>query len=129
MQISTNVREWERGRQLVLASAAVAVVAAFMPWVSVFVLSVTGFDAGDGKLTALCGVIGAGLALRWWSRPRAHGLVQLGLGAVVALIGLNDLNNYAASGLYLTILAGGVWMAGSVMLVRRAQSAPPASVA
>jgi hypothetical protein len=130
VQISTNIREWERGRQLALASAAVTVVAAFMPWVTVFVLSVTGFDAGDGKLTALCGLFGAGLALGWWSRPRAHAVFQLVLGALVLSIGLYDLNDYAASGLYLTILAGGAWVVGSLMLVRRPQApASPTSVA
>lgn len=122
MNIS-DVGRWQRGRQLALASAVVAVAAAFMPWLSVYVISVTGFDGGDGKITALCGLIGAGLAVAWWTRPKAHAVVQLVLGAVVALIGLNDLTNYAAIGLYLTLASGMVWVAGSVMLLRAGQQA------
>lgn len=106
-----------RGRYLVIGSALVVALAAFLPWASFLRFSKTGID-GDGKVTLILAIVGAVLAWRVWG----GWLAQLALAAVVVLIGLYDLNdagNLAASGLYLTFVAGIAWVVGAVMLRAR----------
>lgn len=113
-----------------LSMGAIVVVAlgAFLPWVSIFGSSVLGVE-GDGVLTlvlAICG--GVVLALGGLiGRPRFTGrkadITALALAVVTALIGLMDMNGFAAIGLYLTLLGGLAWTAGGVWQLVIAKSA------
>lgn len=106
--------------QRISAIAIVVVaVAAFLPWVSVLGVSKMGVE-GDGVITLILAIIGA--ALFAWStgligRPRSPGrgsqITLLVLAALVALIGLLDMNGFAAIGLYLTFLGGAAWVVGA----------------
>ena len=62
----------------------------------------SGWSGGDGKITALLGLIGVILAAAWWAAGRAHAVVQIVMGVIVALVGVNDMNDFAAIGLYST---------------------------
>jgi hypothetical protein len=113
----------------------VTVIAAFLPWVSLFGISAIGIE-GDGLITLVCGLVGLGVLasskhmlgpLRFKRRPA---LVVSGiLAGVTALVGLYDMNGAAAMGLYLTMFAGIAWVAAVIWAVRegRASSAarPP----
>lgn len=121
---------FSRGQLVVFAGAAVTVVGAFLPWVTIDALGISrsGIDA-DGVITlALALVAGGGTAVRWgrWAR------VGVGVaGAVVAGLGLlyvadplagsgvtNQLARAAISpgtGLYVTALGGLVMLAGPIL--------------
>ena len=108
-----------KARNVCAISAGVVAVAAFLPWVNVFGISVSGIE-GDGLITLACAVVG--LVLTW--RGKLGWVGQLVPAALVALVGLFDLNNFSAIGLYLTILAGIAWVVGAFM-VRAARPEPP----
>jgi hypothetical protein len=108
---------WDR---LCAGAAIVTFGAAFLPWASVPGERAAGTD-GDGQLTVLCAVAGlAVLALQ-----RASGPVQFGrrltlatlsaTAALVLLVGIANLSSSAAIGVYLTVLAGLVWIVGVVL--------------
>jgi len=100
-------------------SAVVVVIAAFLPWVSVFGLSVSGIN-GDGKITLVLALIGlAALAASRGIGPvavggRAMHVTELVAGALVVVIGLADLHSVSAIGVYLTLLAGVVWVGAAI---------------
>jgi hypothetical protein len=119
MHINTDLKSWSGPRQIVAGCAAVTFVAAFLPWVAVLGISVSGWTGGDGKITAFLGVVGLVMAFAWWSHAKAHGIVQLCCGLLVSFVGLYDMTNFAAIGIYLTLLAGIVWAVASVLMLRR----------
>jgi hypothetical protein len=88
-------------------------------------ISVSGWSGGDGKITALLGLIGVILAAAWWAAGRAHAVVQIVMGVIVALVGVNDMNDFAAIGLYSTLLAGIGWVIGAVIMLRKPMEASP----
>jgi len=82
--------------QMVAALGALAIViGSFMDWAKVQTilgsLSVSGFDAGDGKLTAAIG--GVALLLFVFAANRSKAIVAAILGAAAFGIGLYDYNN------------------------------------
>lgn len=91
-----------------------AVIAAFMPWATVFFVSVSGFDGGDGKLTAAAGAIAAllGVLCAVGVADRMAHIVSALCGAGITFVGgynFVDLDSDVVSvggGLYLTIAAG-----------------------
>ena len=100
-------------------SIVVVSIAAFLPWVSLFGVSVSGLE-GDGVITlALAAAGGVVLALTTgvFTEPRDPGkrsqVTLLVLAALVALIGLMDMTGAAAIGLYLTLFGGIAWMVGA----------------
>jgi hypothetical protein len=93
-------------------SALVTFVAAFLPWVSVFGISVAGIH-GDGRITATVAVIGAFALLLRAHRLRLTLCIESASGLIVALVGAADLSNFAAFGLYLTLFAGIAWLFGA----------------
>jgi hypothetical protein len=99
----------------------VVALAAFLPWVSVFGFSVSGIR-GDGVITLILAVLGAtSLATRTGlldqvKIPEKVGLIaSLVFAALVALIGLLDMNGAAAIGLYLTLFGGIAWVVGAAL--------------
>ncbi|WP_019877374.1 hypothetical protein [Sporichthya polymorpha] len=106
-----------RQQQIAAGSMVVVAIAAFLPWVSVFGLSVAGIE-GDGKLTLLAALAGlAALAFgtdvigrRKLPQP-AYVAVSGIAGAIVAIVAIADLNEFAAFGLYLTLFGGVAWAA------------------
>lgn len=103
-------------------SILVTILAAFLPWVSAFGISKSGISA-DGVITLILAVIGlvlelVGIGVIGGRRRASLGILipSLVLGALVALIGLIDLNDagsLSAIGLYLTLAAGIGWVVGS----------------
>ena len=113
-----------KARNVSIAAAGVVAIAAFLPWASFLAFSKSGIS-GDGIITLICAILG--VVLIW--RNKLGWLAQLVLALVVVLIGLYDLNqagNLAASGLYLTFLAGIAWVIGAIMM-RAARSSVPST--
>jgi heme/copper-type cytochrome/quinol oxidase subunit 1 len=111
-----DISRLTRPQRLAAVAVVVIAISAFLPWASVFGISVTGIH-GDGQITLICALVGGVLlALRahvvgrmavkqpWYFYP------SLVLAAIVALVGLFDLNNVAALGLYLTFFGGIAWL-------------------
>jgi hypothetical protein len=101
-------------------SILVVALAAFLPWVSLFGLSVTGLE-GDGVITLAAAVAGAvvlaltsGLVGSEKSPGKGSQISLLVLALIVALIGLIDMNGAAAIGLYLTLFGGIAWVVGAI---------------
>ena len=97
----------------------VVVVAAFLPWASLFGISKIGIE-GDGVITLILAILGAvllALSSGLVGRPRFPGrpsqITLLVLAILVALIGLVDMNGIAAIGLYLTLFGGVAWVVGA----------------
>lgn len=108
-------------------SIAVVALAAFLPWVSIFGISVSGIR-GDGVLTLILALLGAaaltvrlGVIGQVKVPGRVNLVASLVLGVLVALIGLLDMNGAAAIGLYLTLFGGIAWVVGAVLELRDAK--------
>jgi hypothetical protein len=96
--------------RVILGAAALAVVAAFLPWASVFGVSVSGIR-GDGVITLILGVGGGGLVLANRTGRVTSLIVEGLLGAFVVIVALYHVNDpFGAIGIYLTLLAGLVWL-------------------
>lgn len=98
----------------------VVVLGAFLPWVSIFGISVIGVE-GDGVITLVLAVIGlvllaltSGLVGQPKVPGKASQITLLVLAILVALVGIIDMNGAAAIGLYLTMFAGLAWVVGAV---------------
>jgi hypothetical protein len=112
----------------------VVALAAFLPWVSIFGISVRGIS-GDGRLTLVLALAGAvilaltaGVVESFHKPDRAFEIALVVLAGVVTLIGLNDMNGAAAIGLYLTLLGGIAWVVGAVWQLTLARQANPSPV-
>ena len=106
------------------AAAAVIALAAFLPWASIFGISANGIS-GDGQITLVVALVAlAALATQTgltgdFTLSRKLVLTAAILCAGVAtLVGLFDMNEFAAIGLYLTLLAGIVMAAAIVWELR-----------
>lgn len=114
-----NVSRLTTPQRVSAVSILVVVLAAFLPWVSIFGMSVLGVE-GDGVITLTLAVAG-GIVLAMTSgligEPKTPGkrsqISLLVLAVVVALIGLMDMNGAAAIGLYLTLFGGVAWVVGA----------------
>lgn len=100
-------------------SILVVALAAFLPWASVFGISVRGIE-GDGVITlvlAIAGGIVFALTTPIFDAAKTAGkrsqISLLVLAVLVALIGLFDMNGAAAMGLYLTLFGGIAWVVGA----------------
>ena len=98
----------------------VVIIAAFLPWVSIFGVGILGIE-GDGVLTLLLALAGgvvlaltSGLFGAAKTPGRVSQIALVVLAGLVALIGLYDMNGAAAAGLYLTLFAGIAWTVGAV---------------
>lgn len=114
-------------------SIIVVALAAFLPWVSIFGISVIGIR-GDGVTTLLMAVAGGViLALTTGIMGGADGapgkksqIALLVLAILTALIGLFDMNGAAAIGLYLTFFGGVAWVVGAVWQLNVSRTASAA---
>ena len=116
-------------QRITAGAMLVVVIAAFLPWVSVFGIGVSGIR-GDGVITLLLALAGlavlavtTGLVGGERTPTRASEIAIVVLGGIVALIGLFDLNSYGAIGLYLTLLGGLAWVGCAVWQVLLSQKA------
>lgn len=107
-------------QRISLGSMAVVVIAAFLPWVSLFGVTARGTD-GDGIITLILSVAGivvlaltSGVLRADKSPGKTSQIALVVLAALVALVGLIDMNGAAAIGLYLTLFAGLAWLVGAI---------------
>jgi hypothetical protein len=92
------------------ASAAVTIIAAFLPWVSVLGVTASGIR-GDGLITLILGILGGLVILANRAGRSGFAVSQLMLGGLVLIVGIYHANDaFAAIGVYLTLLAGLVWV-------------------
>jgi hypothetical protein len=111
-------------QRLSLGSMAVIAISAFLPWVSIFGISVSGIE-GDGVITLIVSLAGAGLLVTTagviGNEAKTPGKISqislIVLAALVALVALIDMNGAAAIGLYLTMFAGLGWLVGAIWQV------------
>jgi hypothetical protein len=97
----------------------VVALAAFLPWVSIFGVSVRGIE-GDGVITlflAVAGGIVLALSTVLFGKQKGPGkksqIPLLVLATLVSLIALIAMSGAAASGLYLTLFGGIAWVVGA----------------
>jgi hypothetical protein len=100
---------------LVAVAAAATVACAFLPWASVLGSQTRGIET-DGRVTLAAGL--AGLALLTIRRVVAVAVVELLLGATVAVVAVRSRTSYEAAGVQLTLLAGLVWAGASAWAIR-----------
>jgi hypothetical protein len=100
-------------------SILVVALAAFLPWVSIFGIGVSGIQ-GDGVITLVLALVGGvvlALTAGAFGEQKVAGkksqISLLVLAVLVALIGLLDMNGAAAIGLYLTLFGGVAWVVGA----------------
>ena len=113
-----NLESLSAPQRVMGASMVAVLLGAFLPWVSIFGISVSGIH-GDGVITLILSL--AGLALLAFTSGvvgeartgKAPTFVLLGLAALTTLIALIDMNGAAAIGLYLTLLGGIAWIVGA----------------
>ena len=125
---------------LMVGGGIVAVLAAFLPWLSASAgdisVSVSG-TSGDGKLTLMFGLVAIALGAGAFSRglPPAVGYGVVACGAFIAFIALNVIRSKAGAtaevaamvsigfGVWLTLLAGLAVVAGGILYARNAPTA------
>jgi len=105
----------------------VVALAAFLPWVSIFGISVSGIR-GDGVITLILALLGAaalsirtGLLDQVKVPARAGLIASLVFAVLVTLIGFFDMNGAAAMGLYLTLFGGIAWVVGAILELKDAK--------
>ena len=122
------------------AAAAVIAISAFLPWASIFGISASGIN-GDGQITLILALVAlfalatqtnltGGLTLP----PKLVIAANIACAAVGILVGIADMSEFAAIGLYLTLLASLVMAAAIIWEIRLRRGAttdtaeiPPAS--
>lgn len=115
-----NIDRLTTPQRISAGSIIVVALAAFLPWVSIFGISVLGIR-GDGVITLLMAVAGGViLAVTTGLIGQADGtpgmksqIALLVLAILTALVGLFDMNGAAAIGLYLTFFGGVAWAVGA----------------
>lgn len=117
-----NLDRLTKPQRVAAGCMLVVAIAAFLPWVSLFGLSVSGIE-GDGQITLLCAIIGlVVLALSTRSSDGAPNtaltVAAYAAAAVTLLVALFDMNGAAAMGLYLTLFAAVGWI-GALLWDRR----------
>lgn len=106
-------------QRISLIAILVVAVAAFFPWISIFGITAIGVE-GDGVITLLLAIAGGallavttGLVGAPRTPNRGTQIALVALAGVVVLIALLDMNEFAAFGLYLTLLGGIAWVVGA----------------
>jgi len=130
----TDIGAYTIGQKVALGGSGLAVVGAFLPWltVEIFDISKTGID-GDGVFTLIFGLVVLGLVLYRgpgrWGRKSMIGVVLLGV--LTALVGIAYINDPLLGvenapdggselvslgiGLYVTAAAGVVMAIGPIL--------------
>jgi hypothetical protein len=120
---------------MVLGGGCLAVIAALMPWarVSLGFISVTQIGVeGDGVITLIAGALAALLGflslVGATSSTKAISVIALVLGLAIGGVGVYDFADVSSAegdivqpgaGLYLTIIAGGLVMLGSIVALKK----------
>ena len=106
------------------SAAAVIALAAFLPWVSIFGISANGIS-GDGKITLILGLAAlfgfatqTGLTGDFTLSPKVVLGISILCAAIALLVAIADMNEYAAIGLYLTLIASAVMAAAIIWQLR-----------
>lgn len=128
-----NLSRLTTPQRISAVSILVIVVAAFLPWISIFGITAIGIE-GDGVITLVAAAAG-GIVLALSTGLFAEGKVPgktsqislVVLAIVVALIGLIDMNGAAAMGLYLTFFAGVAWVVGATWQLNASKQNAPES--
>ncbi len=123
-------------RKTAFVSALAIVVGVFLPWVSVLGISVSGISTGDGKLVLIVAAVAlvflavdAGLVSWFEVSHRLVSIVSLVAAALCLLVAIADLNDFAAIGLYVTLIASITWVAAAVHSLRTGHVSAPESPA
>ena len=99
--------------KVILVAVLATILGAMLPWASAFGISVSGVR-GDGLMTLIIAFIGGAfvLATRGGVRgAKVNAVAQLVLGGLVVVVALYHVNDeFAAIGVYLTLLAGLTWV-------------------
>jgi len=117
------VSRLNQAQRLSAISMIVVAVGAFLPWASVFGISISGIN-GDGQFTLIAAT--AGLVLLGMSAGvlpihanRTLMLIVLGIGAALStLVGIADMTGVAAIGIYMTLFGGIAWGVGVIWDIR-----------
>lgn len=116
----------------VVGASVVVVVGALLPWATLGFISVAGTE-GDGVITLILGLATAALALlasvkgsRW---PLLVGAVLSVLVVLIAIYDISDVSSTASvgSGLWLTLIAGGVAVVAAVLASRASDAVTEAA--
>lgn len=114
-----NLSRLSTPQRISAVSILVVALAAFLPWVSIFGIGVSGIQ-GDGVITLVLALVGGvvlALTTGVFGEQKVAGkksqISLLVLAVLVALIGLLDMNGAAAIGLYLTLFGGVAWVVGA----------------
>lgn len=127
-----NIKRLSLPQMISAGAILVVIIAAFLPWASFLGVSASGIE-GDGVITLIVGI--AGLAVLAFTsglfmEPRGGKVADIALivlAAIPALIGLIDTINaggLAAIGMYLTLIAGLVWLGAAIWHLVTAKNAP-----
>lgn len=101
-------------RKILIGSIVSAIVGSFLPWVTVFGVTVYGVE-GDGILTLILAIIAAAVGYYWNFNKRAA-IAGAIAGLLIVLIALFSVTGAAAIGVYLTLLGGiGMLLTGTSM--------------
>lgn len=99
--------------KVILVAVLATILGAMLPWASAFETSVAGVR-GDGLITLIIALIGGGfvLATRGGAKgAKANAVAQLVLGGLVVVVALYHVTDeFAAIGVYTTLLAGLTWV-------------------
>ena len=120
-------------KKTALIGSAAVVVGVFLPWVSVFGLSVSGISTGDGKIVlvvaagALVLMAAASGLITWFAvSDRLANIASLAAAVLCLIVSMVDLNDFAAIGLYLTFIASLAWtIAAALIVFKRKSSSQP----
>jgi len=115
-------------------AAAVVLIAAFLPWVSLWGMNAYGIE-GDGVITlvlSIAALVILALSTELLGAPKiptkVGNIIVLVAGGLISLVGLIDMNRAAAIGLFLTLLGGLAMVGGAVwqlILSNQASNTPP----
>jgi hypothetical protein len=110
-------------------AAAVIALAAFLPWVSIFGISANGIN-GDGKITLVLALAAlfalatqTGITGDLTLAPGVVLGVVITCAAISFLVGIADMNEFAAIGIYLTLIGAIVMGAAVVWEIRLGRAA------
>ena len=111
-----NLDRLNKPQRMAAICMAVVALSAFLPWASLFGISISGIR-GDGRLTlvlALVGLAVLAISTEVLGPPKLAekpALIVLAIASVLtALVGLADMSGVAALGLYLTLFGGIGWV-------------------
>jgi hypothetical protein len=96
--------------KVILVAVGATILGAFLPWASAFGISVAGVR-GDGLITLIAALIGGALVLANRGGAKLNAVAQLVLGGLVVVVALYHVTDeFAAIGVYMTLLGGLTWV-------------------